>query len=77
MKIKCKYDRAHGYLDSQRNQIMELDGVVIDGTVDTRQVLEQLDFSVIDEWVQERLAEMDAIADHRSERQSVGMSITF
>ena len=54
MKIKCKCDSLHGYLDSQRNQVVELEGVVLDGTVDTREVLMQLDGAVVLEWLAEQ-----------------------
>lgn len=54
MKLKLRYDNAHGYLNTQRDQVLELDGVVLDGTVDTREVLPQLDSAVILEWLTEQ-----------------------
>lgn len=54
MKLKLRYDNAHGYLNTQRDQVLELDGVVLDGTVDTREVLPQLDSAVILEWLSEQ-----------------------
>lgn len=54
MKIKCHYDYMSTYLDSQRNQVVELEGVVLDGTVDTREVLMQLDGAVVLEWLAEQ-----------------------
>lgn len=54
MKLKLKYDYAHGYLSSQREQVMELDGVILDGTVDAREVLPQLDGAVVLEWLAEQ-----------------------
>lgn len=54
MKLKLRYDHAHGYLNTQRDQVLELDGVVLDGTVDTRDVLPQLDTAVILEWLSEQ-----------------------
>lgn len=54
MKLKLRYDNAHGYLSTQRDQVLELDGVVLDGTVDTREVLPQLDSAVILEWLSEQ-----------------------
>lgn len=54
MKLKLRYDNAHGYLNTQRDQVLELDGVVLDGTVDTREVLPQLDSAVILEWITEQ-----------------------
>ncbi|MCX8976247.1 hypothetical protein NLN78_22165 [Citrobacter portucalensis] len=54
MKLKLKYDHTHGYLDSQRIQVLELDGVTLDGTVDTREVLPQLDGAVVIEWLAEQ-----------------------
>ncbi|EKU4731049.1 MULTISPECIES: hypothetical protein [Citrobacter] len=63
MKLKLKYDHAHGYLDSQRNQVLELDGVTLDGTVDTREVLPQLDGAVVLEW----LAEQGYVITHQEQ----------
>lgn len=63
MKIKCKCDRMHGYLNSQREQIVELDGVILDGTVDTREVLPQLDGAVVLEW----LAEQGYVITHQEQ----------
>lgn len=54
MKLKLKYDHANGYLSSQREQVMELDGVILDGTVDAREVLPQLDGAVVLEWLAEQ-----------------------
>lgn len=54
MKLKLKYDHAHGYLSSQREQVLELDGVILDGTVDVREVLAQLDGAAVLEWLAEQ-----------------------
>ncbi|MFP2422194.1 hypothetical protein [Scandinavium goeteborgense] len=54
MKIKCVCDNVHGYLNSQRQQVVELEGVILDGTVDTREVLPQLDGAVVLEWLAEQ-----------------------
>lgn len=54
MKLKLKYDHAHGYLSTQREQVLELDGVILDGTVDAREVLPQLDGAVVLEWLAEQ-----------------------
>lgn len=63
MKLKLRYDNAHGYLNTQRDQVIELDGVVLDGTVDTREVLPQLDSAVILEW----LTEQGYVITHREQ----------
>lgn len=63
MKLKLRYDNAHGYLNTQRDQVLELDGVVLDGTVDTREVLPQLDSAVILEW----LSEQGYVITHREQ----------
>ncbi|HFP9448345.1 hypothetical protein [Raoultella ornithinolytica] len=63
MKLKLRYDHAHGYLNTQRDQVLELDGVVLDGTVDTRDVLPQLDTAVILEW----LSEQGYVITHREQ----------
>ncbi|BBQ78454.1 hypothetical protein WP3W18E01_24220 [Raoultella ornithinolytica] len=63
MKLKLRYDNAHGYLNTQRDQVLELDGVVLDGTVDTREVLPQLDSAVILEW----LTEQGYVITHREQ----------
>lgn len=63
MKLKLRYDHAHGYLNTQRDQVLELDGVVLDGTVDTRDVLPQLDIAVILEW----LSEQGYVITHREQ----------
>lgn len=63
MKLKLRYDNAHGYLNTQRDQVLELDGVVLDGTVDTRDVLPQLDSAVILEW----LTEQGYVITHREQ----------
>lgn len=54
MNIKCECAEMRTSAGLRNNLKLELEGVVLDGTVDTREVLSQLDAAVVAEWLAEQ-----------------------
>ncbi|POP46889.1 thioredoxin reductase [Superficieibacter electus] len=54
MNIKCECEDMRTSAGQRNNLKLELEGVVLDGTVDTREVLSQLDAAVVAEWLTEQ-----------------------
>lgn len=54
MNIKCECADMRTSAGLRNNLKLELEGVVLDGTVDTREVLSQLDAAVVAEWLAEQ-----------------------
>lgn len=54
MNIKCECAGMRTSAGQRNNLKLDLEGVVLDGTVDTREVLSQLDAAVVAEWLAEQ-----------------------